>query len=881
MTIETIKFSQMTDGGDLANNEKTPGLLNGANVLFNNPWTFLPPGTTAERPTPSSLINYRLRFNTDEQLYEYYDAILGQWTQLQESAFTQGPFVTYTADSSLPDAQNLGALANGILKQTITLGVATLDIAVNGTDYYGPGFTGYFQSPAGVKDINGNIVVGFSVNDPADVNYIDFSGGIAGANANLVAAGLSTDVGINYSAKGSGGHFFLSTSVIPIAFFSGTALQHETVFQFANTAASRTVMWPDADGTVSFTSGTVLSLEGTENQVLVNGTFGTPVTGTDIILTTPQDIGTASTPTFVGLNLSSTINGVTGISNTGGTLPIVTFASIASSVNYLTFSNQISGQAPIIGVNGSDTNIAMALTTKGLGIFYFETTSSVGAINFVTGTGYQHSTQFTFANTAAIRTVTWPDADGTVAFTSGASGIVSPGLINQIGYYAAAGSTISGLTIANQGVLTTNGSGVPAWVPLIAGQILVGTTSGAPVAAAINSGTNITVANGSGSITVNLSGIVSPVLGGTGVNNGANTLTLAGTLATSGAFASVFTMTGATNVTFPTSGTLATTTQLVTPAALTKTDDTNVTLTLGGSPSTALVNAASLTLGWSGQLALTRGGSNASLTASNGGIVYSTASAMAILAGTATANLPLLSGSSAAPAWGAFPLSLGGALTTAGVHTLAGAFASTFTFTGATSVTFPTSGTLATTAGASGIVNSGTAGQLAYYAGSGTTVSGLALGTGVLTALGQNVAGSGSIALSNSPTSWTPVVTFGTPGDLSVAYTSQSGFYVRCGNIVTLKYYLYFTPTYTTASGVFLITGLPATVYDTMYGSCVNFTGIIYPASTTYLTTVANAGATSLSIYATGSGSTGISLSTTNLLSGVLYLLTGSVTYMV
>src|SRR3972149_5252066 len=32
-------------------------------------------------------------------------------------------------------------------------------------------------------------------------------------------------------------------------------------------------------------------------------------------------------------------------------------------------------------------------------------------------------------------------------------------------------------------------------------------------------------------------------------------------------------------------------------AALTKTDDTNVTLTLGGSPTTALVNAALLTLG--------------------------------------------------------------------------------------------------------------------------------------------------------------------------------------------------------------------------------------------------------------------------------------------
>ncbi len=89
----------------------------------------------------------------------------------------------------------------------------------------------------------------------------------------------------------------------------------------------------------------------------------------------------------------------------------------------------------------------------------------------------------------------------------------------------------------------------------------------------------------------------------------------------------------------------------ITGAALTKVDDTNVTLTLGGTPSTALLRATSLTLGWTGQLGLNRGGSNASLTASNGGIVYSTATAMAILAGTVTAGQILQSGSSAAPSW--------------------------------------------------------------------------------------------------------------------------------------------------------------------------------------------------------------------------------------
>jgi hypothetical protein len=59
------------------------------------------------------------------------------------------------------------------------------------------------------------------------------------------------------------------------------------------------------------------------------------------------------------------------------------------------------------------------------------------------------------------------------------------------------------------------------------------------------------------------------------------------------------------------------------PAALTKTDDTNVTLTLGGSASTALLNAASLTLGWTGTLATTRGGTGLSSFTANS-LVYST-----------------------------------------------------------------------------------------------------------------------------------------------------------------------------------------------------------------------------------------------------------------
>lgn len=50
--------------------------------------------------------------------------------------------------------------------------------------------------------------------------------------------------------------------------------------------------------------------------------------------------------------------------------------------------------------------------------------------------------------------------------------------------------------------------------------------------------------------------------------------------------------------------------EITSPAALTRVDDTNVTLTLGGTPSTALLRATSITVGWSGTLAAGRLNSN-------------------------------------------------------------------------------------------------------------------------------------------------------------------------------------------------------------------------------------------------------------------------------
>ena len=84
--------------------------------------------------------------------------------------------------------------------------------------------------------------------------------------------------------------------------------------------------------------------------------------------------------------------------------------------------------------------------------------------------------------------------------------------------------------------------------------------------------------------------------------------------------------------------------------ALTKVDDTNVTLTLGGSPTTALLNAASLTLGWTGLLSLARGGTNKNITASNGAVVWCDADSFELTT-VGTSGQFLKSNGAAAPTW--------------------------------------------------------------------------------------------------------------------------------------------------------------------------------------------------------------------------------------
>jgi hypothetical protein len=249
----------------------------------------------------------------------------------------------------------------------------------------------------------------------------------------------------------------------------------------------------------------------------------------------------------------------------------------------------------------------------------------------------------------------------------GGFGNVNPGTANDFAYYATSGSTISGINAA--GARTLLGLGTMALQAASSVAITGGSASLSSLTAPytyvnVVGPLNLVPGNSNTIFVFNASTTLSDALGLASYTNGfafalknvsGSTATFspkAGETIDGNASLTLNDQEAALIIKTPTQwSSIAYNFGDVSASALTRVNDTNVTLTLGGTPATALLEAVSLTLGWTGQLGLTRGGTNASLTASNGGIVYSNASALAILAGTATAQQLLLSGASTTPQW--------------------------------------------------------------------------------------------------------------------------------------------------------------------------------------------------------------------------------------
>lgn len=399
----------------------------------------------------------------------------------------------------------------------------------------------------GLKDASGNFLIGWSSVSSA-VNYVKVINSATGNPSLITSAGSDTNIGLTLITQGMGNITFT----------------------------------PGGAGTINCSTHLILStsMPLTDLEAASKGYVDSKVISTPVSL---ADGGTSASliASNGGIFYSTSTAGAILSGTATASQVLLSGSSSAPSWSTATYPGTTTASQLLYS---SSNNVISGLSTANNGTLV---TSSAGVPSILVGPGTSGNVFSSNASAAP----SWSTA--TYANTYAADNLL----------YASSANTVSGLATAMNGVLVTDGSGVPS----------IG--SALPSAVQLNITQLGTITSGTWN-----AGIISPQYGGTGVNNSTSTITIGGSFTMSGAFLFTGTLTGNTSVTFPTSGTLATTADL---------------------PSLPL--------------SLANGGTGASLTASNGGIFYSGASAGAILNGVSTANQVLVSGSNTTPAWTTTP----------------------------------------------------------------------------------------------------------------------------------------------------------------------------------------------------------------------------------
>jgi hypothetical protein len=327
----------------------------------------------------------------------------------------------------------------------------------------------------GIKDSSGNYLFQYGSAGALSVNNLQFFNSITGTPVTISSVGSDMNIPISILTKGTGA-LFLNNLRWPLT--DGTAGQ---------------VLTTDGTGDLSFAAvaGAISSVTGTVNQVLVNGTTGVPQTGA-ITLTLPQDIAPASSPSFNTVKAGYTT-----------TATSATTTTLTAGSTYQQFFTGATTQTVLMPVT----------STLALGQSYYVVNNSTGSVTLQSSGA--NAIQVMAANTFAILTCILTSGTTAASWNSeysangGGSGTVNFGSANQLAYYAAGGTAVSGFATTPSSVLVSNSAGlaVPIWQAVTNGQLIIGSTGATPAAATLTAGANIGIVNAAGSITISATGM--------------------------------------------------------------------------------------------------------------------------------------------------------------------------------------------------------------------------------------------------------------------------------------------------------------------------------------------------------------------------------------